>query len=65
MIATNKLEVVEWLVMMVGLLISMVCAKPLLRLETRLWPPAAPFEGYARGQGFFPTRYGIQFTNRK
>lgn len=28
---------------------GVVCAKPLLRLEIRLWPPATLFEGCARG----------------
>ena len=40
----NSLAALE---VIAGLLISVVCAKPLLRLETRLWPPAARFEGYA------------------
>jgi hypothetical protein len=42
------------------------CAKPLLRPETRLWPPAALSEGCARGhnpqQRFFPTCYGPEFV---
>lgn len=37
------------MVVIAGLLSSVVCAKPLLRPETRLWPPAALSGVCARG----------------
>lgn len=44
-------------------------AKPLLRPETRLWPPAALFGGCARVHNlkkrFFPTCYGPEFIAQK
>ena len=43
--ATNKVKAVVSVAVIAGLLISVVHAKPLLRPETRLWPPAALFEG--------------------
>ncbi len=47
--ATNKVEAVVSVAVIAGLLSGVVCAKPLLRPENRLWPPAALFGGYARG----------------
>src|SRR5690606_10598832 len=47
--ATNKVEAVVSMAVIAGLLSGVVCAKPLLRPETRLWPPATQCEGCARG----------------
>src|SRR5690606_28267851 len=47
--ATNKVEAVVSMAVIAGLLSGVVCAKPLLRPETRIWPPATRCEGCARG----------------
>jgi len=39
--ATRTVEAIEWVAVIAGLLSSVVQAKPLLRPETRLSPPAA------------------------
>lgn len=46
--ATNKVEAVVSVAVAASLLSGVVCAKPLLRPENRLWPPAALLGGCAR-----------------
>ena len=57
----------EWMAVIAGLLISVVCAKPLLRPGNRLWPPAVLVGGCASGhnlkQRFFPTCYGSSYIS--